>query len=108
MGTKRGTPVSFMVRHLGNEPLCLGVLLGSLFSCLVAVLTFIEYRGLPYPKMLVLTGILLGLALIVIVGDQAQKMQFAHQFQQLWFIGLSDGALAWIDSGSAFSQQSRH
>jgi high-affinity iron transporter len=64
--------------RLGNEPVYLGVLLGSAFSGVVAVLTFIAHRKLPYRKMLVFTGMLLGLVLFVMVGEQAQEMQLAH------------------------------
>jgi len=64
--------------RLGNEPVYLGVLLGSAFAGIVAVLTFIAHRKLPYRKMLVLTGVLLGLVLIVMVGEQAQEMQLAR------------------------------
>ncbi len=39
--------------RLGNEPVYLGVLLGSAFAGIVAVLTFIAHRKLPYRKMLV-------------------------------------------------------
>jgi high-affinity iron transporter len=42
------------------------------------VLTFIAHRKLPYRKMLVFTGMLLGLVLFVMVGEQAQEMQLAH------------------------------
>jgi len=64
--------------RLGNEPVYLGVLLGSIFSGIVAVLTFVAHRKLPYRKMLVFTGVLLGLVLFVMVGEQAQEMQLAH------------------------------
>jgi high-affinity iron transporter len=63
---------------LGNKPIAYGVLLGLLFSGIVALLTFIAHRRLPYRRMLVLTGILLGVVLLVMVGEQAQEMQLAH------------------------------
>lgn len=63
---------------LGGQPVLYGVLLGLLFTCIVAVLTFVAHRKLPYKKMLVLTGILLGVVLLVMVGEQAQEMQLAH------------------------------
>jgi high-affinity iron transporter len=44
----------------------------------VAVLTFVAHRKLPYKKMLVLTGVMLGAVLLVMVGEQAQEMQLAH------------------------------
>lgn len=44
----------------------------------VAVLTFIAHHKLPYRRMLVLTGVLLGVVLLVMVGEEAQEMQLAH------------------------------
>jgi high-affinity iron transporter len=76
--------------RLGNEPVYLGVLLGIAFSSMVAVLTFVAHRKLPYRKMLVFTGVLLGLVLFVMVGEQAQEMQLAHWLPTTpvpWLIG---------------------
>jgi len=55
-----------------------GVLLGLLFSGVVAVLTFLAHRRLPYRRMLILTGVMLGAVLLVMVGEEAQEMQLAH------------------------------
>jgi high-affinity iron transporter len=63
---------------LGGEPVLDGVLLGLLFTGIVAALTFVAHRKLPYKKMLVLTGIMLGAVLLVMVGEQAQEMQLTH------------------------------
>lgn len=63
---------------LGNGPILYGTLLGLLFSGVVAILTFVAQRRLPFRKMLVMTGILLGAVLLVMVGEQAQEMQMAH------------------------------
>jgi high-affinity iron transporter len=63
---------------LGGTPVLYGVLVGTLLTAIVAVLTFVAHRRLPYKKMLVLTGVLLGLVLLVMVGEQAQEMQLAH------------------------------
>lgn len=63
---------------LGSDPVFQGVLLGLLFSGIVAVLTFVAHRRLPYRRMLILTGVLLGVVLLVMVGEQAQEMQLAR------------------------------
>ena len=63
---------------LGARPVRQGVLLGIFFAAIVAVLTFLAHRRLPYRRMLVLTGVLLGGVLLVMVGEQAQEMQLAH------------------------------
>jgi high-affinity iron transporter len=63
---------------LGTAPVLRGVLLGMGLTAVVAVMTFVAHRRLPYRKMLVLTGVLLGGVLLVMVGEQAQEMQLAH------------------------------
>src|SRR6266567_1488402 len=55
-----------------------GALLGMVLTGMVAVLTFVLQQRLPYRKMLITTGILLGVVLLVMVGGQAQEMQLAH------------------------------
>src|SRR5213082_2008290 len=64
--------------RLGGNVVLKGALLGLVFSGMVAVLTFVLQRRLPYRKMLITTGILLGVVLLVMVGEQAQEMQLAH------------------------------
>jgi high-affinity iron transporter len=82
--------------RLGNEPVYLGVLLGIAFSSMVAVLTFVAHRKLPYRKMLVFTGVLLGLVLFVMVGEQAQEMQLAHWLSTTSVPWLSGRIPAWM------------
>jgi len=62
----------------GGRIVLYGVLLGLLLSGIVAALTFLAHRRLPYRKMLILTGVMLGAVLLVMVGEQAQEMQLAH------------------------------
>jgi high-affinity iron transporter len=63
---------------LGGRPVLYGVAVGAALSAIVAALTFIANRRLPYKKMLVVTGVMLGIVLLVMVGEQAQEMQLAH------------------------------
>jgi high-affinity iron transporter len=63
---------------LGGPPVLYGVAVGLVLSAIVAVLTFVANRRLPYKKMLIVTGVLLGVVLVVMVGEQAQEMQLAH------------------------------
>ena len=63
---------------LGGRVVLYGVLAGLLFSGAVAVLTFIAHRRLPYRRMLILTGVMLGAVLLVMVGEEGQEMQLAH------------------------------
>jgi high-affinity iron transporter len=55
-----------------------GVSLGLALTTVVGVLTFVAHRRLPYRRMLVFTGVMLGLVLLVMVGEQAQEMQLAN------------------------------
>ena len=63
---------------LGGAPVLGGVGVGLFLSAVVALLTFVAHHRLPYKKMLVATGALLGIVLLVMVGEQAQEMQLAH------------------------------
>jgi len=56
----------------------LGVSVGVLLTLAVGALTFIAHRRLPYRRMLVVTGVMLGLVMLVMVGEQAQEMQLAN------------------------------
>src|ERR1017187_3135731 len=63
---------------LGGRVVAAGALLGLILTGMVAVLTFVANRRLPYRKMLIITGVMLGGVLLVMVGEQAQEMQLAH------------------------------
>jgi len=63
--------------RLGGHVVLKGALLGLVLSGMVAVLTFVLQQRLPYRKMLITTGVLLGVVLLVMVGEQAQEMQLA-------------------------------
>src|SRR5437867_7265872 len=64
--------------RLGGGVVLKGALLGIVLTAMVAVLTVVLQQRLPYRKMLITTGILLGIVLLVMVGEQAQEMQLAH------------------------------
>jgi len=81
---------------LGGQPVLYGVSIGIALSVIVAVLTFIANRRLPYKKMLVVTGVLLGLVLLVMVGEQAQEMQLAHWLPTTVIPGLERVLPEWL------------
>ncbi|MEO7168235.1 MAG: FTR1 family protein, partial [Chthoniobacterales bacterium] len=62
----------------GNSVVLEGAAVGLILSGMIAVLTFGLQKRLPYRRMLITTGILLGGVLLVMVGEQAQEMQLAH------------------------------
>jgi len=64
--------------RLGGYVVLKGTLLGLTLTGMVALLTFVLQQKLPYRRMLITTGILLGVVLLVMVGEQAQEMQLAN------------------------------
>ncbi len=62
----------------GSNIVLIGTLIGIILTSIVAVFTFILHKHLPYKKMLVFTGVLLGVVLLVMVGESIQEMQQAN------------------------------
>jgi len=82
--------------RLGGSVVLKGALLGLLLSGMVAVLTFVLQQHLPYRKMLITTGILLGVVLEVMVGEQAQEMQLAHWISRTDISWLANFIPTWM------------
>jgi high-affinity iron transporter len=82
--------------RLGGGVVLKGALLGIVLSGIVAVLTFVLQQRLPYRKMLITTGILLGVVLLVMVGEQAQEMQLAHWIPTTRITRLADLIPPWM------------
>jgi high-affinity iron transporter len=82
--------------RLGGGVVLKGALLGLVLSGLVAILTFVLQQRLPYRKMLITTGILLGGVLLVMVGEQAQEMQLAHWITTTQINSLANVLPAWM------------
>ncbi len=82
--------------RLGGGVVLKGALLGLVLTGMVAVLTFILQRRLPYRKMLITTGILLGVVLLVMVGEQAQEMQLAHWISTTEISSLKEYMPPWM------------
>jgi high-affinity iron transporter len=61
----------------GTRVVLSGTAIGLALTAVVAALTFLAHRHLPYKRMLVLTGIMLGGVLVVMVGESVQEMQQA-------------------------------
>jgi len=82
--------------QLGGGVVLKGALLGLFLSGIVAVLTFVLQQHLPYRKMLISTGILLGIVLLVMVGEEAQEMQLAHWISRTNISWLTNVIPAWM------------
>jgi len=63
---------------LGGWTVLYGSLLGLALTLVVAVVTFWMHQRMPYRKMLIITGVLLGIVLLVMVGEEANEMQLAN------------------------------
>jgi high-affinity iron transporter len=85
---------SFRLR-LGGKAVLEGVILGSVATAAVAVLTFVIHQHLPYRRMLVVTGVMLAVVLLVMVGEEAQEMQLAGWLPTTHLSHLSDRIPGW-------------
>ncbi len=63
--------------QVGSTTVLEGVGIGLVLTAIVGALTFFAHHRLPYKKMLILTGVMLGAVLVVMVGEEAQEMQLA-------------------------------
>src|SRR3954469_760415 len=88
--------------RLGGAVVLKGALLGIALSAIVAVLTFVMQQRLPYRKMLITTGILLGVVLLVMVGEQVQEMQLANWIGRTEIPWLVNIVPAWAGMWFAF------
>lgn len=83
--------------QLGSGVVVVGASIGLALTLMVAVLTFFAHRKLPYKRMLVLTGVMLGVVLLVMVGEQVQEMQQAGWVPSTPLnLGLPDWAGLWF------------
>ncbi len=82
--------------RLGTGMVMAGLAVGLFFTGIVAGLNFIAHRKLPYRKMLILTGIMLGAVLLVMVGEQVQEMQLAHWLHTTDIAWLSPHVPDWV------------
>ena len=82
--------------RMGGKAVLGGAMLGLFFTGIVAMLAFIAHRRLPYRKMLILTGVMLGGVLLVMVGEQAQEMQLAHWIPTTQIDWLENKIPAWM------------
>ncbi len=62
---------------LGGMTVLYGSLLGLALTLVVAVITFWAHQRMPYRKMLIFTGVMLGVVLLIMVGEEAFEMQQA-------------------------------
>jgi high-affinity iron transporter len=73
---------------MGHGTVLVGALIGCALTAVMAGLTFWAHKRLPYRKMLIATGVLLGIVLLVMVGEEVNEMQLAN-----W---ISTTNIAWM------------
>jgi high-affinity iron transporter len=61
----------------GSNVVLEGVTLGLLFTGAVGVMTFSLHQRLPYKRLLIITGAMLLVVLVVMVGEEVNEMQLA-------------------------------
>jgi high-affinity iron transporter len=61
----------------GSSVVLEGVVLGALFTAAVGVMTFTLHQKLPYKRLLIITGAMLLVVLLVMVGEEVNEMQLA-------------------------------
>jgi high-affinity iron transporter len=81
--------------RMGGQTVLRGVCVGLALTIAVGALTFVAHRKLPYKRMLVITGVLLGAVLLVMVGEQVQEMQLARWLPTTELPALSQVFPAW-------------
>ena len=81
--------------QMGGKIVLFGALFGLFFTGIIAVLTFVAHKRLPYRKMLIVTGVMLGFVLLVMVGEQAFEMQQAGWIRTTQINWLADKIPAW-------------
>jgi high-affinity iron transporter len=81
--------------RMGGHAVLRGVCVGLALTIAVGALTFVAHRKLPYKRMLVITGVLLGGVLLVMVGEQVQEMQLAHWLPTTELPALAQVIPAW-------------
>lgn len=63
--------------QIGSAQVYWGCALATVLLLITAYFTFVAHQKLPYKKMLVFTGVMLGFVFLVIVGEQVREMQVA-------------------------------
>ncbi len=79
---REGFEVDLFLQNLRIQIGSLHVYLGCALALVLILITgyfvFVAHQKLPYKKMLIFTGVMLGFVLLVMVGEQIQEMQLAN------------------------------
>ncbi len=92
---------------LGGWTVFYGSLLGLALTLVVAIITFWAHQRMPYRKMLIVTGIMLGFVLLVMVGEEANEMQLCNWLPSTTIKALDGKILIGPASGSRSSPRGK-
>ncbi len=67
--------------QVGSARVLLGTAIALVLVAVTGYFTFVAHQRLPYKRMLVFTGIMLGVVLEIMVGEQVNEMQLAGWLQ---------------------------
>jgi high-affinity iron transporter len=80
---------------LGGWTVFYGSFLGLVLTLIIAIITFWMHQRMPYRKMLIVTGVMLGFVLLVMVGEEAYEMQQAGWIHTSTIAGLDGKVPDW-------------
>ena len=81
--------------QLGGWTVLYGSLFGLGLTLIVAGVTFLLHQRMPYRKMLIITGVMLGFVLLVMVGEEAFEMQQAGWISTSTVAALKNNVPDW-------------
>jgi high-affinity iron transporter len=87
---------SIRAKFADSHVVLIGVAIGLALTLMVAMLTFVAHYKLPYKRMLVLTGVMLGAVLLVMVGEEVQEMQQASWLPTTQFAEWPEWLNTWF------------
>ena len=78
---REGFEIVLFLQHIrlnmGTPTVIGGVLIGLAFTVVIGVVTFLTKHKLQYKRLLIVTGLMLAMVLVVMVGEEVQEMQQA-------------------------------
>jgi high-affinity iron transporter len=78
---REGFEIVLFLQHIrlnmGTPTVIGGVLIGLCFTLVIGAVTFLTKHKLQYKRLLIVTGLMLAMVLVVMVGEEIQEMQQA-------------------------------
>ena len=98
---REGFEVVLFLQSLSSRPApppwCRALRSGPAATAVVGVLTFVLQRRLPYRRMLVVTGVMIGFVLVVMIGGTASTFQDLGWLPGTLGVALPDWMARWFE-----------